>query len=496
LSGTSQHRNGRRRSGILLHPTSLPGPRSQGDLGADARRFVEFLAAAGQTVWQMLPLGPTHDNLSPYQCLSLNAGNPRLISFQWLSERGWLEAGAAGKTDPAQPRQIYARNGQLAAAWRCFRERADESARVACQDFMDTAAEWLDDYALFIALRREFDHADWTLWPAPLRDRDEAVLADARKRHRTVIDLVRFEQFLFHYQWSDLKDYANRHEILLFGDMPIFVAHDSVDVWVDRRLFDLDSEGRPRVVAGVPPDYFSDTGQRWGNPHYRWDILEQEGFSWWIRRIERQLAMFDLVRIDHFRGFEAFWEIPADHADARGGRWVEGPGQKLFDALRNRLGDLPLVAEDLGVITPEVNALRDRYGLPGMRILQFAFDGSVDNPYLPHNHRRDAVVYTGTHDNDTTLGWYQGLDQGQRDYMLEYLGQSGEPMPWPLIRAATASVADMAVVPLQDALGLDSAHRMNTPGTSEGNWGWRFSWDQVPEGLAARLRRMARIYGR
>lgn len=489
-------RNSRRRSGILLHPTSLPGPRPQGDLGVDAYRFVEFLAAAGQTLWQMLPLGPTHDNLSPYQCLSVNAGNPRLLSFQWLVERGWLAADAVGEADPADPRRIYARNGQLAAAWRGFREHGDEPAHAAFQEFQNASADWLEDYALFIALRREHAHAGWTAWPAALRDREEAALAEARKRHRAVIELVRFEQFLFHRQWSSLKDFANHHGILLFGDIPIFVAHDSVDVWVDRRLFNLDEAGNPRVVAGVPPDYFSDTGQRWGNPHYLWDVMEQEGYAWWIRRIERQFAMFDLLRIDHFRGFQAFWEIPADHADARGGRWVEGPGERLFDTLRARLGKLALVAEDLGVITPEVNALRDRYGFPGMRILQFAFDGSVDNPYLPHNHQRDSIVYTGTHDNDTTLGWYQGIDQGQRDYLHEYLGQPGEAMPWPLIRAAMASVADTAVIPLQDALALDGAHRMNTPGTQEGNWGWRFSWEQLSEDVVTGLQRLARIYGR
>jgi 4-alpha-glucanotransferase len=484
--------NSRRRSGILLHPTSLPG----GDLGPDAHRFIEFLAAAGQTVWQMLPLGPTHDNLSPYQCLSIDAGNPRLISFRRLAEQGWIDADRIGDADPTDPGRLYARNGVLADAWRGFRDRGGEDAKSAYREFLSSAQSWLDDYALFIALRREHDHGEWTRWPAPLRDRKESAIAEARKRHRAVIDLVRFEQFLFHEQWSALKEAAKRHDILLFGDLPIFVAHDSVDVWVDRRLFKLDATGQPEVVAGVPPDYFSATGQRWGNPHYCWEVMGQEGYAWWVRRIEHQLALFDLVRIDHFRGFESFWEIPADHPDARGGRWVDGPRERIFDALQDRLGRLPLVAEDLGLITPEVHALRNRYGLPGMRILQFAFDGSSGNPYLPHNHRRDSVVYTGTHDNDTTLGWYQGLDPAQRDYLLEYLGMPGEPMPWPLIRCAMASVADMAVIPLQDALALDSAHRMNMPGTPEGNWSWRFDWEMIPGDLAARLRRQTQIYGR
>lgn len=444
----------------------------------------------------MLPLGPTHDNRSPYQSLSIEAGNPRLISFHRLAELGWVAENKIGDTDPADSRRIHARNGVLAEAWRGFRDRADDTAKSAFHEFLSSAGSWLDDYALFIALHNEHDHADWTRWPAPLRDREERALADARKRHRTFIDLVRFEQFVFYHQWYALREVAKRHGVMLFGDLPIFVAHDSVDVWVDRRLFKLDAEGQPEVVAGVPPDYFSTTGQRWGNPHYRWDVMEEEGYAWWIRRIEHQLKLFDLVRIDHFRGFEAFWEIPAEHPDARGGRWVDGPREKLFDTLQHHLGRLPLVAEDLGLITPEVHALRNRYGFPGMRILQFAFDGSPDNPYLPHNHRSDAVVYTGTHDNDTTLGWFQGIDKGVRDYLLEYLGMPGEPMPWPLIRSAMASVADLSVIPMQDALGLDNTHRMNTPGTPEGNWRWRFSWDQVPADLAARLRRLTQIYGR
>ncbi len=486
----------RRRAGILLHPTSLPGPRAQGDLGADAFRFVDFLESAGMTLWQMLPLGPTHDNRSPYQCLSISAGNPRLISYQRLVEAGWLDADRADAPDRASARGLHARNGALAQAWRGFRDRAGDEAQRDWQAFREREGGWLEDYALFVALRREHDHADWTRWPAPLRDREAGAVAEARVRNREVIELVCFEQFVFHQQWHALRGYANSRGVLLFGDLPIFVAHDSADVWVDRRLFKLDGQGMPEVVAGVPPDYFSATGQRWGNPHYRWDVMAGDGYEWWIRRIERQLALFDLVRIDHFRGFEAFWEIPADDADARGGRWVDGPREQLFDALQAQLGTLPLVAEDLGVITPGVEALRERYGLPGMKILQFAFDGSADNPYLPHNHRRRSVVYTGTHDNDTTVGWYQGLDDRQRDYIAEYLGQPGEPMPWPLVRAAFASVAGLAVIPMQDALGLDGTHRMNTPGTCEGNWGWRFDWDMIPADLAARLRRMLQLCGR
>jgi 4-alpha-glucanotransferase len=482
-----------RRAGILLHPSSLPGPRGTGDLGGDAYRFVDFLAAAGQSVWQVLPLGPTHDGGSPYQCLSVHAGDARLISLERLVEAGWLDADDLRAAGDAYS---YGDDGVWARALRGFSAHAEEGMRAGYGAFLREQREWLADYALFVALREESGRAAWTEWPAPLRDRDPAALSAARERHRTVIERVGFEQFLFHHQWHGIRRYANERGVLLFGDMPIFVAHDSVDVWVDRRLFNLDGEGRCAVVAGVPPDYFSATGQRWGNPHYRWDVMAGDGYRWWIRRLGSHLAMFDLVRIDHFRGFESFWEIPADSADAIAGRWVEGPREALFDALVARFGSLPVVAEDLGMITPEVYALRDRYHLPGMKILQFAFDGTPDNPYLPHNHLPLSVVYTGTHDNDTTLGWYQSLEPRARAYADEYLGHPGEEMPWPLVRAAMASTAALAIVPMQDALALDGTHRMNVPGTTEGNWRWRFGWEQVPEDLDARLLGLARLYGR
>lgn len=483
----------RRRSGILLHPSSLPGPRGFGSLGADAYRFVDFLAAAGQAVWQVLPLGPTHDGGSPYQCLSVHAGNARLISLERLLEEGWLpESDAALVQDAvaADDEQVWA--GLLAG----FRERADETGWRAYEAFDHAHRDWLDDYALFVALREQFHHAPWTSWPEELRDRHERALAEAKVCHREEIERVRFQQFVFHRQWHALKAYANARGVLLFGDMPIFVAHDSVDVWVNRRLFNLDASGQPLVVAGVPPDYFSSTGQRWGNPHYLWDVMAQESYHWWIHRIASHLAMFDLLRIDHFRGFESFWEIPADNPDAIGGRWVAGPREALFDALVAHFGSLPLVAEDLGMITEEVLELRDRYCLPGMKILQFAFDGTPDNPYLPHNHVRNCVVYTGTHDNDTTLGWFAGLDASARDYVEEYLGRPSEAMPWPLIRCAMASPAAMSIVPMQDVLALDGSHRMNVPGTTEGNWRWRFDWAQVPDDLGARLARLSSLYGR
>ncbi len=476
-----------RRAGILLHITSLPGGGACGTLGAEAYRFVDFLAAAGHSVWQTLPVGPTHDDGSPYQCLSLHAGNAEFISVEALVEAGWLDA------VPAAP-PLW--STLLDQARRGFQQRAQPDQQRQYADFVAAEAHWLEDYALFRALREAHQHAAWVDWPAPLRDREPAALAAARQRFHEQIQGIFFEQFVFMRQWLALKAYANRHGVLLFGDMPIFVAHDSADVWAQRDYFQLGADGRPTVVAGVPPDYFSATGQRWGNPHYRWDRMRQDGFQWWITRVKSQLRLFDLVRIDHFRGFEAYWEIPADHDTAMHGRWVQAPGDALFKTLCAYFDPLPVVAEDLGIITAEVDALRLSYGFPGMKILQFAFDGGPANPYLPHNHRTLSVVYTGTHDNDTTVGWYKALPPHAREYVCDYLHCASEAMPWPLIRACMASVATLAVIPMQDALALDGRHRMNTPGTDAGNWRWRFEWAQADAALAPRLRRFAEIYGR
>ncbi|WP_127477693.1 4-alpha-glucanotransferase [Sulfurivermis fontis] len=478
----------RRQAGVLLHPTSLPGPWYCGDLGAEAWHFVDFLAAAGQQVWQILPLGPTHEDLSPYQSLSAHAGNPQLISIEALQAQGWLEAVIP---DPRRE----AKAPLVAHAWQGFQARADATARTDLQQFIDNT-HWLDDYILFSLIKRLENGRGWTEWPAPLRDRDPAALAALRQQYADELAVLQFEQFVFDQQWQALKRHANGKGIAIFGDMPIFVAHDSADVWAQRECFDLDESGRPTVVAGVPPDYFSATGQRWGNPHYDWEWMESDGFGWWRQRLEGQLRLFDLVRIDHFRGFEAYWEIPAHEETAINGRWMKAPGDALFAALAERFDPLPVVAEDLGTITAEVTALRDKYALPGMRILHFAFEGGPDNPYLPHNHTENSVVYTGTHDNDTTLGWWNSGSESLRHSVLEYLGQPSEAMPWPLIRAAYASVARLAIVPLQDVLELGGEHRMNTPGTTVGNWRWRFRWDQVAADRAPRLRRLAELYRR
>ncbi len=482
----------RRRAGVLLHPTSLPGEGGSGELGVEAFRFVDFLAQAGIGVWQMLPLGPTHADGSPYQCTSVHAGNTRLICLQRLVEWGWLDLQARHD----EQAEADWRTQQLAVAYAGFQQRAHDSDRADFADFVEEHRAWLDDFALYEALRIEHQQRGWSAWPEALRDRKETAIQAARQRLAGVIDQVRFNQFAFFRQWHDLRQYANERGVLLFGDMPIFVAYDSAEVWAQRHCFKLDAQGHLQVVAGVPPDYFSATGQRWGNPHYRWDRIKADGFHWWIDRVRTQRELFDLMRIDHFRGFEAAWEIPATAETAIDGRWVKAPGEHLFKALFAAFDDLALVAEDLGIITAEVDALREQFGLPGMKILQFAFGGNAGNPYLPHQHERMSLAYTGTHDNDTTLGWYNSLDDHTRAHMHAYLGHPNEAMPWPLIRAAFASVSVMAVVPLQDLLELGSEHRMNTPGVAEGNWRWQFDWSMVPEGLAERVRGMVEMYGR
>lgn len=481
----------RRRAGLLLHPTSLPGGFDNGDLGPEAYRFVDFMAACGFTVWQTLPLGPPHDDLSPYSAQSAHAGNPRLIALEPLIEAGWLKPDGGPRTDEdgwtyRQRRLIEARQGFEKAG----QGRGEHAA------FLDRHRIWLDDFALYQAIRAGRERSAWFDWPRELRDRHPETLADIRRQYGENIAQCRFEQFLFYRQWAALKQYANERGILVFGDIPLFVGYDSADVWARRDCFLLDDEGRPEVVAGVPPDYFSATGQLWGNPHYAWEKMRADGFQWWKERIRTQLTQFDLLRIDHFRGLEAYWEIPASAETAVAGRWRLAPGDELFQALRAEFGRLPLVAEDLGIITPEVEALRDTHGLPGMKVLHFAFGGGADNPYLPHNHVLNSVVYTGTHDNNTTLGWFDELDERTRAHLFDYLGGDPKLMPALLARCAFASVARLAVVPMQDVLALGGEHRMNRPGVADGCWRWRFRWDQVGSGVAAHYRHLLELYGR
>ncbi len=471
----------RRRAGVLLHPTSLPS----GDFGADAWRFIDLLAECGFSVWQMLPLGPTHEDLSPYHALSVHAFNPLLINPTRLAEWGWIPAHVDG-----------GRSAQLGSAYHWWRDHADAGLREEAEGFFESAAHWLDDFALFCAVRASEGHRPWWEWPPGLRDRQPRALAEARRALTDAIDRIRFEQFVAARQWQALRAHADERGVRLFGDMPIFVAHDSAEVWARPDCFRLDDTGQPVVVAGVPPDYFSATGQRWGNPLYDWERLAEIGFDWWIERVRTEFSRFDLVRVDHFRGFEACWEIPADARTAVEGAWCPVPGAALFDRLRETFPELPLVAEDLGLITPAVHALRERYGMPGMLVLQFAFDGSAANPYVPHRHCLDRVVYTGTHDNDTTRSWFEDLDAPTQLRVVDYLGFQHEPMPWPMIRAALASVAQLAVIPMQDVLGQGRGHRMNTPGTTHGNWKWRFEWSEVSPPLVSRLRHLAALYGR
>ncbi|MBK8898477.1 MAG: 4-alpha-glucanotransferase [Candidatus Competibacteraceae bacterium] len=481
----------RRRAGLLLHPTSLPGGYDNGDLGPEAYRFVEFMAACGFTVWQTLPLAPPHADLSPYSAQSVHAGNPRLIALEPLVEAGWLQPD--GGPSEGEDGWTY-RQRRLSEARQGF-QQADR-ARGEYEAFVRERRDWLEDYALYQAIRAAHSQAAWFDWPRELRDRHQDALAAMRRQFAETVAQCQFEQFLFYRQWAALKQYANERGILIFGDIPLFVGYDSADVWARRDCFLLDAEGRPEVVAGVPPDYFSATGQLWGNPHYAWAAMRADGFQWWKERIRTQLTQFDLLRIDHFRGLESYWEIPADAETAVAGQWREAPGDELFQALRAEFGRLPLVAEDLGIITPAVEALRDKHGLPGMKVLHFAFGGDAENPYLPHHHVSNSVVYTGTHDNNTTLGWLEELDEPTRNHMFDYLGGGPAQMPERLVRTALASVARLAVVPMQDVLALGGADRMNQPGVAEGNWRWRFRWDQVEPRLAGHYRHLLTLYGR
>ncbi len=442
------HPLNRRRAGVLLHPTSLPS----GRLDDDAERWLDLLAESGLSVWQMLPLTIPDQTRSPYQSPSAFAANPALLDDKTLNT-------------PVDDHDAY-------AVWRA-RQR-----------------HWLDDFSIFEALKRQFDQQPWTAWPKAYRDRDPAALQGARAAHRHHIAAIQRQQYRLHERWRRIRDYAAARGILLFGDMPIFIAHDSADVWTHRRYFLLTPDGQPTHVAGVPPDYFSETGQRWGNPQYDWEAMRADGFSWWLARMRHHLDWFDIVRIDHFRGLEAVWMIPAASETAVDGEWVKVPGAALLETLRERMGELPIVAEDLGVITPEVIALRKRFGLPGMAVLQFAFDAFEDNPHKPKNIQPDTVVYTGTHDNDTTVGWFSNLDADTRRWVLEQLGASEDDaahIAWRLIETAYATAGHLAIAPLQDYLELGAEARMNRPGHADGNWRWQFAWEQIPERLSSEI---------
>lgn len=487
-------------SGVLLHPTSLPG-RGIGDLGEPARRFVDWLAGAGQTVWQVLPLGPVDAGGSPYNGLSAMAGSSLLASPGLLAADGLLkpdEVGGDGLPDDRVdfPGVFAWKEALLRRAWMAFRAGAALELRGDFDAFRARAADWLEDYALFRALRDENRGAPWSEWEPGVRLRDPEALARARHRLDGAVELHEFRQWTFQRQWSALREYARARGVRIVGDLPIFVAYDSADVWSRPGLFELDAAGRPTGVSGVPPDYFSATGQRWGNPLYRWEVMRADGFRWWTARFRRVLELVDVVRVDHFRGFQAYWRIDAAADSAVDGEWLPGPGEALFAAVRRELGGLPLVAEDLGLITPPVEALRDGLGLPGMRVLQFAFgDDDPRGPHLPASYPAGSVAYTGTHDNDTSLGWHRATGDVERARLGALLAPGEEP-GWGMIRLVMESRAKLAVVPLQDVLGLGSEGRMNTPGTAAGNWAWRFREGALTPELARRLRELARGAGR
>jgi 4-alpha-glucanotransferase len=491
----------KRDAGVLMHVTSLPGPHGIGDLGAAAYAWIDALRRARQTWWQVLPLGPPGEGSSPYNATSAFAGNSSLISPEATLRDGLINRTdlptttfPAGRVDYGPVTRSKAQ--VLSRAWERFRAGAAQKLRDCFDQFREANGAWLDDYTLFTALKEATGNKPWAGWPRDLVLRKPAALREARRELEDAIARHRFAQFLFHRQWGQLRRYAHDHGIRVMGDLPIFVSAESADVWARPELFRLDRYRRPTVVAGVPPDYFSATGQRWGNPLYDWKAMRREGYQWWIARFRSTLAMVDAVRIDHFRGFEACWEIPARAPTAATGRWVKTPGADLFRMLCSAMGRLPFVAEDLGLITPDVSALRDELGLPGMRVLQFAFGGGADSPHLPHNHVRECVAYTGTHDNDTCAGWFRTLSAKGRRHLREYLPSGDADVAWAMLWLTWSSVADRAIAPIQDVLGLGSDARMNTPGRSTGNWRWRLADRQLTCEHLDRLGELTAVFGR
>jgi len=495
-----------RQSGVLLHLTSLPSEHGIGDLGPGAAWFADFLHAAGQGLWQILPIGPTSPAIgnSPYSSFSAFAANPLLISPDLLIADGWmlpedLDGRPSFPRDRCDYPEVEAyKLGILRRAFDRSRERL--AAEPLYAQFREEHAVWLEDYCLFAAIKAEHGGRVWTGWPAELRDRDPAALEEARRRLAVTIEYMRFEQFLFFSQWKAFRKMLRARRIHLVGDAPIYVTFDSADVWANPDCFKLDSEKQPEFVAGVPPDYFSETGQLWGNPVFDWDRLRQRRFDWWVERVRHNVALYDFVRIDHFRGFAGYWEIPAGEKTAMNGRWVDAPGMEFFETLAASFPCLPIIAEDLGVITPDVRELRDRFGLPGMKIVQFCFGWGIGrNGDAPHNHVRNAVAYTGTHDNNTTRGWFRDeLSDDDRARLFAYAGHAfGErEASWELLRLTWGSCAAFALCPMQDLLGLDRQARMNTPSKANGNWEWRLSWDQITGELTSRLRDLTELFGR
>lgn len=488
-----------RASGILAHPTSFPGPHGVGDLGEGAYEFVDWLALGGQRFWQLMPLSPVGYGDSPYAGLSAFAGNPLLISIDGLAFLGLDHGGDSRGFNEYEADFAAAgtyKYGALRRAFESFKQRGSSELKSQFSEFEAAQASWLRDFALYMALKQRFREVSWQDWPEEIRMRESKALRRVAAEEQDAVEFHAFIQFLFRVQWTALKQYANDRGIQIVGDIPIYVALDSADVWANPEQFRLRPDRSPEVVSGVPPDLFTDDGQLWGNPVFDWAQMESEGFDWWIERVRRLTELVDVVRIDHFRGLAAGWVVPAGDETARGGRWERAPGHALFEAIEAALGHLPIVVEDLGIITPDVHELRQELGLQGMKVLQFAFDGDPDNAYLPHNYERDCVVYTGTHDNQTTIGWFQSCSEGERQQIQTYLGSDGSDIAWDFIRLAFESVADLAIVPLQDVMRLGDEARMNRPGIAFGNWKWRYLSHQLNDGLARGLRELSGAYGR
>jgi 4-alpha-glucanotransferase len=491
-----------RSAGIILHPTSLPGPDGIGDLGPEAYHWVNFLKEAGVGLWQVLPLNPTGYGDSPYQSFSAFAGNPYLISPTLLLDDDLITGeDLADRPDFPGDQVAYGdvigwKLTLLDRAYARFQQIDSKDLKQEFSHFQAREAHWLEDFALFMAIKESQGMVSWEQWPKPLRNRESQALTDFRREHPEAVQRHIFRQFLFFRQWENLHNYAAEQGICIIGDIPIFVAYDSADAWANRELFYMDQEGKPIFVAGVPPDYFSPTGQLWGNPIYHWETHQKTGYTWWIERIRATLKMVDVIRLDHFRGFAGYWEIPAGMTTAEVGRWAAGPGIQFFEAVREALQSLPIIAEDLGEITPDVIELRDNLGLPGMKILQFAFQNDPTDPFLPHNYPQNCVAYTGTHDNDTSTGWYLSAPEKERDLCRRYLSRSGDDIAWDMVRSVWSSVAVYTLAPMQDFLALGNEARMNLPGRAGGNWTWRVSPDALNEELSTRIRELNFLYGR
>lgn len=491
-----------RSCGTLVHPTSFPTPYGIGDLGPSAYRFIDFLVETEQSIWQILPLGPTGYGNSPYTSYSAFAGNHYLLSPDRLVEKGLLterDAVAAHLPMDTEVRyeEAFAGKDELFhKAAKAFYGNLDEGRKKALEAFKEENAYWLEDYVYFMAALNRYGKKPWNQWDDELTGRDAKALKKLAKEAEEEIDYHYWLQFEFFHQWNELRSYANEKGIRVVGDIPIFVDHNSADVWSHPEYFEVDDNGNRTLVAGVPPDYFSETGQLWGNPLYNWKALEKDGFEWWVQRFKQMFSMYDAIRVDHFRGFEAYWEVKASEKTAVNGRWVKGPGEALFDTIKERLGELPIIAEDLGVITEGVEKLRDKYRFPGMKILQFAFDGDATNAFLPHNYHPNCVVYTGTHDNDTTLGWYYSAPEHEKHKAHEYTRSDGHEINWQLIRLGMLSVADQAIFPLQDYMNLDTEHRMNFPGKAAGNWLWRYTPGMLEQVDRGRIRYLAGLSNR